>query len=56
LGNVLVKASPKSSNKFEMEVDRETMIAPLKNLITSTPSLTHLFPDTPKHEALAGVR
>ncbi|CAM9157825.1 unnamed protein product [Ectocarpus sp. 6 AP-2014] len=58
LGNVLIKASadPVNHRKFEIEYGSETMIAPLKQLIEIIPKWTHLFPDTPKHEALAGVR
>lgn len=58
LGNVLIKASagPNNHGKFEIEYRRETMIGSLKKLIKTIPELTHLFPDTPKHEALAGVR
>ncbi|CAM9328661.1 unnamed protein product [Hapterophycus canaliculatus] len=58
LGNVLIKAStdPRSNRKFEIEYGSETMIAPLKQLIDVIPKWTHLFPDTPKQEALAGIR
>lgn len=58
LGNVLIQASTAAGkhNKFEIEHGSETMIASLKQLISIIPTWTHLFPDTPKHEALAGVR
>lgn len=58
LGNVLIRASadPGNNRKFEIEYGSETMIAPLKQLIDIIPKWTHLFPDTPKQEALAGVR
>lgn len=58
LGNVLIQASAAAGNdnKFEIEYGSETMIASLKQLIGIIPKWTHLFPDTPKQEALAGVR
>eukprot|EP00903_Cladosiphon_okamuranus_P010648 g10069.t1 len=58
LGNVLIRASAGTAKngKFEMEYGKEVMVASLKKLIIFIPLLTHLFPDTPKHEAFAGVR
>lgn len=63
LGSVLLKASTTNARKFEMEYTNErrgfqseTIRASLKQLITFVTSWTHLFPDTPKQEALAGVQ